>query len=259
MVRLGITEHPEYEGREYEEYGTERCEVIIRIDRSEEFPDIRPWRVTTTGFRFADTYQAAARKALRYLCQIYENPIARTSMRLSPPLSRDSPVWQSHMQALKGRALMEDDPTVVFMTRYLLTLDEHCDEQAKRLKRCIRRAEAAEVQIRQLRIRVTEAHARAAAAENREAIAVEALRLGEDRHTQQLKEAYLATQARRRKITMDGQQHPVLEGIPVAFVGKPDEGPSAPPPTEASREASEFDMAEDEPLPLTQRKQEHDG
>ena len=75
-VRLGISEHPEYEGREYEEYGTEHCEVTVRVGRSEEYPDIRPWRVSTTGFRFADTYQATARKALRYLCQIYERPIA---------------------------------------------------------------------------------------------------------------------------------------------------------------------------------------
>ena len=125
MVRLGTSEHLEYEGREYE-YGTERCEVTIRVGRSEEFPNIRPWRVFTTGFRFVDTYQAAARKALRYLCQIYERPIARTR-RLFPPLLRDSPVCQSRMQTLEGRTLMEHDPTVVFLTRYLLALDERYD------------------------------------------------------------------------------------------------------------------------------------
>ena len=45
-VRLGISEHPEYEGREYEEYGTEHCEVTVRVRRSEEYPDISPWRVS---------------------------------------------------------------------------------------------------------------------------------------------------------------------------------------------------------------------
>ena len=55
-------------------------------------------------------------------------------------------------------------------------------------------------------------------------------------------------------ITQDGQQHPVLDGIhgiPVTFARKPDEGLLAPPPTEASREASKPDAVEEEPLPLT--------
>jgi hypothetical protein len=44
--------------------------------------------VTATGFRFGDTYQVVARKALRHLCQIYEQPIARTPMRFFPPWTR---------------------------------------------------------------------------------------------------------------------------------------------------------------------------
>jgi hypothetical protein len=40
MQRLGIQERPKYEGREYEEHGTERCEVTIYIAKSEDFPDI---------------------------------------------------------------------------------------------------------------------------------------------------------------------------------------------------------------------------
>jgi len=160
------------------------------------------------------------------------------------------------MQTLEGQTLTEDDPTVVFMTRYLLALDERYDQQARRLKKCIRRAKEAELKICQLRVQVTDAHTRAAAAENREAIAVESLKLAEDRHTQQLKDAYLVTQAKRKMITMDSQQHPVLDGIPVTFALKPDEGPSAPPPTEVSREVSEPDAAEEEPLPLTQKVKE---
>jgi hypothetical protein len=48
--------------------------------------------VTTTGFRFGDTYQAVARKALRHLCQIYEEPIARTPMQFFPPLDKNQRV-----------------------------------------------------------------------------------------------------------------------------------------------------------------------
>jgi hypothetical protein len=40
MQRLGIQECLEYESCEYEEYGTERCEVTIYITKSEDFPDI---------------------------------------------------------------------------------------------------------------------------------------------------------------------------------------------------------------------------
>ena len=57
-------------------------------------------------------------------------------------------------------------------------------------------------------------------------------------------------------ITVDSQQHPVLDGIPVIFARKPAEGPPAPPPTEVSREVSEADAAKEEPLPLTQKAKE---
>ena len=69
LQKLKVKDHPEYEGREYEELGTERCEVTIYIGKSEEFPNLtEAWNVTATGFCFIDTYQVVARKALRYLC-----------------------------------------------------------------------------------------------------------------------------------------------------------------------------------------------
>ena len=87
LQKLGVKDRPEYEGREYEEHGTERCEVTVYFGKSEEFPDLtEAWSVTATGFGFTDTYQVVAHKALRYLCQIYEEPIARTPMRFFPPL-----------------------------------------------------------------------------------------------------------------------------------------------------------------------------
>jgi hypothetical protein len=40
LQRLGVREHPEYEGRENMKHGTERCKVTVYIGKSEEFPDI---------------------------------------------------------------------------------------------------------------------------------------------------------------------------------------------------------------------------
>ena len=40
VQKVGVKNCPEYEGREYEEHGTERCEVTIYIGKSEEFPDL---------------------------------------------------------------------------------------------------------------------------------------------------------------------------------------------------------------------------
>ena len=57
LQKLRVKYHPEYEGREYEEHGIERCEVTVYIGKSEEFPDLtKAWSVTTTGFCFVDTY-----------------------------------------------------------------------------------------------------------------------------------------------------------------------------------------------------------
>jgi hypothetical protein len=54
-----------YEGCEYEKHGTKRCEVTVYVGKSEDFPNIaKAWSMTTTGFRFADTYQVVARKTL---------------------------------------------------------------------------------------------------------------------------------------------------------------------------------------------------
>ena len=40
LQKLGVIDHPEYEGHEYEKHGTERCEVTVYIGKSGEFPDI---------------------------------------------------------------------------------------------------------------------------------------------------------------------------------------------------------------------------
>ena len=129
MNRLGIYECPEYNIMEYEDRGTSWCEITICAGRSSRFPDIQPWNVTATGFRHEDTYQVASRKALRNLCQIYEKQLGRSPLRFFPPVKKNHPVWLARMRTLQGYGQREDDPTVLHMSAYLLTLDEFCDAQ----------------------------------------------------------------------------------------------------------------------------------
>jgi hypothetical protein len=62
-------------------------------------------------------------QGIKGLCQIYEEEVADTPLRFFPPFQRDRPVWMAMMCALEGQLLLEDDPTVVYLTAYLLTLD----------------------------------------------------------------------------------------------------------------------------------------
>ena len=101
--------------------------------------------MTATGFRFVDTYQVVAHKALRYLCQIYEEPIACTPMWFFPSLDKNRWAWKARMEALQGRDAQKDSPTVVHLTMYLLALDEQYDRQALELRACLRCAEEAEI------------------------------------------------------------------------------------------------------------------
>jgi hypothetical protein len=105
-------------------HGTERCEVTVYIGKSEEFPDItEAWSMTATRFCFGDTYQVVVHKALRRLCQIYEEPIARTPMWFFLPLDKNQRVWRARMEALQGQDVQEDNLTVMHLTTYLLALD----------------------------------------------------------------------------------------------------------------------------------------
>jgi hypothetical protein len=71
-VRHGISDHPEYVGREDVEEGTEYCEVTMHIGASDKFLEMKPWCVTATESRLTDAYQLVAHKALKYLSQMYE-------------------------------------------------------------------------------------------------------------------------------------------------------------------------------------------
>jgi hypothetical protein len=227
-VRLGIRSQPEYDGREFIEHGIEKCVVTVYIGSS---PHHVEWSVTAARHRFKDTFPVVARKALRALCQIYEEEVVDTPLRFFPPFQRDRPVWMARMRALEGQQLLEDDPTVVYLTAYLLTLDAQYDFLARHHRQMIARAEDAEKRNRQLHVDLTTAQARVAALESHEVIAVEALKQAKDEHVQKLMEAYLVTHNQRRalRIQEHASSNPVqprravdpqiLEGHPVSSRG----------------------------------------
>ena len=72
------------------------------------------------------------------------------------------------MEALQGRDVHEDSPTMVHLTTYLLTLDEQYDRQALELGACLRRTGEAEIFNRMLQVQLTEAHTSAVATESRD-------------------------------------------------------------------------------------------
>jgi hypothetical protein len=136
------------------------------------------------------------------------------------------------MRALEGKQLLEDDPTVVYLTAYLLTLDAQYDFLARHHCQMIARAEDAEKRNHQLHVDLTTAQARATALESREVIAVEALKQAKDEHVQKLMEAYLVIHNQRRALRkqdptssnpvqpMRAEDPQILEGHPVSTKGE---------------------------------------
>jgi hypothetical protein len=138
----------------------------------------------------------------------------------------------ARMRALEGKQLLEDDPTVVYLTAYLLTLDAQYDFLAQHHCQMIDRAEDAEKRNRQLHVDLTTAQARATTLESCEVIAVEALKQAKDEHVQKLMEAYLVTHNQRRALRiqepapsnpvqpMRAEDPQILEGHSVSIRGE---------------------------------------
>jgi hypothetical protein len=138
----------------------------------------------------------------------------------------------ARMRALEGQQLLEDDPSVVYLTAYLLTLDAQYDFLARHHRQMIAWAEYAEKRNRKLHVDLTTAQARATALESREVIAVEALKQAKDEHVQKLMEAYLVTHNQRRALRiqepassnlvqpMRSEDPQILEGHPVSIRGE---------------------------------------
>ena len=87
------------------------------------------------------------------------------------------------MEALQVGDAQENSPIVVYLARYLIALDEQYGQQASELRKCLRRAEEAEIFSRMLEVHLAEAHANVAATESRETAMAKALKQAEDRHT----------------------------------------------------------------------------
>jgi hypothetical protein len=138
----------------------------------------------------------------------------------------------ARMRALVGQLLLEDDPSVVYLTAYLLTLDAQYDFLARHHRQMIARVEDAEKRNRQLHVDLTSAQARVAALESREVIVVEALKQAKDEHVQKLMEAYLVTHNQHRSLQIQepassnsvqpirAEDPQILEGHPVSIRGE---------------------------------------
>jgi hypothetical protein len=134
----------------------------------------------------------------------------------------------ARMRALEGQQLLEDDPTVVYLTAYLLTLDAQYDFLARHHRQMIARAEDAEKLNRQLHVDLTSTQAHVASLESREAIDVEALKQAKDEHVQKLMDAYLVTHNQRRALRIQeptssnpvqprrAEDPQILEGHPIS-------------------------------------------
>jgi hypothetical protein len=99
--------------------------VVLSIARSIRYPNIEPWRVAATWFRHRDTYPLALRKALCYLCRIYEEHLVPTPMRYFPSTIK-TPVWQARMRNLERRRQQED--LLYHVVAYLVSLDKLFDD-----------------------------------------------------------------------------------------------------------------------------------
>jgi outer membrane murein-binding lipoprotein Lpp len=149
-LRMGIRKKPEYIWKEYLENGMEKCSMAVYLGESRNYPNHPSFQVTFTGYRFPDTCQNVAWKALRQLCQSYNKVIFETLLRYFPPSNKNTPAWRKRLQALSGGDPIEDDPTIVYMAGYLHTLDNQYDDLASHYTHLNSRVESLEQKVRAL-------------------------------------------------------------------------------------------------------------
>jgi hypothetical protein len=138
----------------------------------------------------------------------------------------------ARMRALEGQQLLEDDPTVVYLTAYLLTLDAQYGFLSRHHRQMIARAKDAKKRNHKLHVDLTTTQAYVAALESGEVIPVEALKQAKDEQVQKLMEAYLVTHNQRRALRiqepassnpvqpMRAKDPQILEGHPVSIKGE---------------------------------------
>jgi hypothetical protein len=96
-LRMGICKKLDYVWKEYHENGIEKCSMAIYLGESRSYPNHPPFQITATGHRFLDTYQNAAQKALRQLCQNYSREVSETPLRYFPPSHKNTPTWRKRL------------------------------------------------------------------------------------------------------------------------------------------------------------------
>jgi hypothetical protein len=124
------------------------------VGRSTLYPDIEPWFVSATGFRFAGTYPKAARKALRQVRVVYKQHLKRNPMGFFPPSRGRGGSWIDRMRGLE-REEEDLEEAVSHLSIYLNGLDHLYQEQAQQLKQQIDRVERAEQRVELERIKTT--------------------------------------------------------------------------------------------------------
>jgi hypothetical protein len=116
--------------------------MMVFVGKSTRYPDVDPWFISTSCFRFPDTYQKATRKALRRLRVVYKHHLQRTPMGFFPPTEGRGRTWIARMRGLR-REEEDLEDMVSHLSIYLAGLDELYREQAAQLKQLIHRAEKA--------------------------------------------------------------------------------------------------------------------
>jgi hypothetical protein len=156
LERVGVMEPPEYAYREYTSGGTLRCDMMVFVEKSTRYPDMDPRFISTTGFRFPNTYRKAARKALRRLRVLYKHHLQRTPMGFFPPTEGRGRTWIAWMRGL-GREEEDLEDMVSHLSIYLSGLDALYREQAAQLKQLIHGIEKVTQELEEQRIRDTSA------------------------------------------------------------------------------------------------------
>jgi hypothetical protein len=192
------------------EKDTEYCEVTVHIGTNDKFLEMKLWCVTAIGSRLTDTYQLVARKALKYLSQMYEWHLGPTSMKYFPPLNYNQPAREARVRTLESLASQEDDPTVVAMSGYLLALDELCYLQHVQVRRMTTRAKAADAHWRKARVELAKAEARVAHTKSHVVALEEELLEQADRHSKLLRGVYLLEHAKRKERHPESADPPIL-------------------------------------------------
>jgi hypothetical protein len=156
LERVGIMEPPEYAYHEYIAVGTLRCDMMVFVERSTRYPDVDPWFISTTGFRFPDTYRKVAHKALRRLRVLYRRHLQRTPMGFFPPAEGRGRTWIARMRGL-GQEEEDLEDTVSHLSIYLTGLDALYREQAAQLKQLIHGIEKITQELEEQRTRAASA------------------------------------------------------------------------------------------------------